>query len=179
MVASNDADLYIASFVLCYGPKLISLVHVTKQVGVLFWQGKNSPEEMQPRDLHIMAYRPPRRESVCVCVCACLCMPVCVCVLLCVYVCVFVHASVCRLGFLWLACFACLRCLLALLACFACLQCLLALLACNACLQCLLALLALLHCFGSTRRFHSKHSTISKAFREIIYRLPGTRQRIP
>ena len=54
MVASNDADLYIARFVLCYGPKLISLVHVTKQVGVLFWQGKNSPEEMQPRDLHII-----------------------------------------------------------------------------------------------------------------------------
>ena len=134
MVASNDADLYIASFVLCYGPKLISLVHVTKQVGVLFWQGKNSPEEMQPRDLHIMAYRPPRRESVCVCVCACLCMPVCVCVLLCVYVCVFVHASVCRLGFL---CFS-----LGFL-CIACLFCLLALLACNACLLCLLDLLAL------------------------------------
>ena len=142
MVASNDADLYIASFVLCYGPKLISLVHVTKQVGVLFWQGKNSPEEMQPRDLHIMAYRPPRRESVCVCVCACLCMPVCVCVLLCVYVCVFVHASVCRLGFL---CIACLLCLLALLACFACLLCLLACLLCLLCLLCF-ALLCLL-CF--------------------------------
>ena len=47
-----------------------------------------------------------------------------------------------RLGFLWLACFACLLAMLALLACFACLLCFLALLACFVCLLCLLALLA-------------------------------------
>jgi len=74
--------------------------------------------------------------------------------------------------FLWLVPMACLHSLLAMLACIACLQCLLALLACNACLRCLLALLALLHCFGSTRRFH--FTKISSSFQHVSrFQSPG------